>query len=94
MVQLLLFISHYQLIRYESSRGHKIARAKPNQTGNRFGEKKKANKSEENGQESTIFEFISPGDRLKLKNGGDICSGDLKHLSYIYFVYLKLVRIT
>ena len=31
---LLLFISHL-LIRYESSRGHKIDGTKPNQTGNR-----------------------------------------------------------
>ena len=35
----LLFISH-QLIRYESSRGHKIDGTKPNQTGNTFGQKK------------------------------------------------------
>ena len=36
---LLLFISHY-LIRYESSRGHKIDGTRPNQTGNMFGGKK------------------------------------------------------
>ena len=40
---LLVFISHY-LIRYESSRGHKIDGTKPNQTGNSFGEKKNRQK--------------------------------------------------
>ena len=34
MLLLLLFLSHW-LIRYESSRGHKIDGTKPNQTGNR-----------------------------------------------------------
>ena len=49
---LLLFISHYQLIRYESSRGPKIdGGTEPNQNGN-FGDKQ-GKQTEENGQESS-----------------------------------------
>ena len=56
----LLFISH-QLIRYESSRGHKINGTKPNQTGNTFGQKKQENQTEENGQEGSQQRTSSPG---------------------------------
>ena len=45
------FISH-KLIRYESSRGHKIDGTKPNQTGNTFGNKQ-GKQAEENGQVSS-----------------------------------------
>ena len=45
------FISH-ELIRYESSRGHKIDGTKPNQTGNTFGGKQ-GKQTEESGQESS-----------------------------------------
>ena len=44
------FISH-ELIRYESSRGHKIDGTKPNQTGNSLGDKQ-GKQTEERGQES------------------------------------------
>ena len=61
---LLLFIAHL-LIRYESSRGHKIDGTKPNQTGNTLGEKtkkqKKGKQSEENGQESSQQKTSSLG---------------------------------
>ena len=46
-----MFISH-ELIRYESSHGHKIDATKPNQTGNMFGDKQ-GKQREENGQESS-----------------------------------------
>ena len=42
------------MIRYESSRGHKIDGTKPNQTGkNTFGDNKQGKQTEENGQESS-----------------------------------------
>ena len=46
-----MLISH-ELIRYKSSRGHKIDATKPNQTGNTFGDKQ-GKQREENGQESS-----------------------------------------
>ena len=46
-----MLISH-ELIRHESSRGHKIDATKPNQTGNTFGYKQ-GKQTEENGQESS-----------------------------------------
>ena len=48
-VVVVVVISH-QLIRYESSRGHKIDGTKPNHTGNTFRDKQ-GNQTEENGQE-------------------------------------------
>ena len=53
----LLFISH-QLIRYESSRGHKIDGTKPNQTGNTFGQKKRKGR-----QKKTDKKIASKGHR-------------------------------
>ena len=53
----LLFVSHYELIRYESSRGHKIDGTK--QTGNAFGEKK----NRESRQKETGKKVASIGHR-------------------------------
>ena len=66
---MLSFISH-QLIRYESSRGHKIDGTKPNQTGNTlFGEKKQGKQTEGNGQESSQQKRTkSPGRDLEQTN--------------------------
>ena len=44
-ISFVLFISHL-LIRYESSRGHKIDGTIPNQTGDTFGEKKQGKQIE------------------------------------------------
>ena len=60
---MLLFIS-YQLIRYESSRGHKIDGTKPNQTGNTFGDKQ-GKQTEENVQESSQQRTSSRSTRNK-----------------------------
>ena len=48
------------MIRYESSRGHKIDGTKSNQTGNIF-RKKKGKQTEEKGQNSSQKETSSPG---------------------------------
>ena len=55
---LLLFISH-KVIRYESSRGHKIDGTKPNQTENTF-RGKQGKQTEENEQESSQQITSSP----------------------------------
>ena len=52
VVKPIFFLISNKLIRYESSRGHKIDGTKPNQTGNTFGNKQ-GKQTEENGQVSS-----------------------------------------
>ena len=47
-----LFISHYQLVRYESSCGHKIEEVTPKQTGNEHGRSEKSKTKQTNREES------------------------------------------
>ena len=49
----LLFISHYYLIRYESSSGHKIEEVTPKQIGDEHGRKKQNRIRQTNREEST-----------------------------------------
>ena len=70
----MVLISHYQLIRYESSCGHKIEGVTPKQTGNEHGQTKqnKINKqgrkqTEGSGRESSLQRTSSPGRDSKEK---------------------------
>ena len=62
-----LFISD-ELIRYESSRGHKIDGTKPSQTGNTF-EEKQGKQTGENGQESSQQRTLSRSTRNREHKG-------------------------
>ena len=66
----LLFISHYKLIRYECSCGHKIDGIKPNQTGkNTIGEKKKQEISADGNHT-----YINININININNSGIQCS--------------------